>query len=401
MSLLDLLEDDELWVAFAERKRSKAHLPEKIIKNYETYVAERKYADLAHRISSGEYEFSIPVKKLISKGRTGRKRAVYMFDRDETMIFRMLTYLLYEYDHLFAPNLYSFRRNGGVKKAIADVTGTQNIECKYGYKTDISNYFNSIDPDILIDKLRECIPDKKLNSLFRKLLKDDRVIYNGEIIREQKGIMAGVPISAFLANLYLMEMDRHFLDKNITYARYADDVIVFADTPEELTSCRRTIMEFLEINKLTVNPEKEITYSPGARFEFLGFSYHNGTIDLSENTFIKIKAKIRRSARSIRRWMIRKNVPYEKALYVMNRKYNLKFFGKNEDDLTWKYWFFTTINTDRTLKEIDRYMQESQRYIVTGKHNKKNFEKVPYDILKQCGYRSLVSEYYSDRDIRS
>ena len=40
-------------------------------------------------------------------------------------------------------------------------------------------------------------------------------------------------------------------------------------------------------------------------------------------------------------------------------------------------------------------MQEQQRYIVTGKHNKRNYELVPYQTLKECNYKSLVNEYYN------
>ena len=39
-------------------------------------------------------------------------------------------------------------------------------------------------------------------------------------------------------------------------------------------------------------------------------------------------------------------------------------------------------------------MQQWQRYIVTGVHNKKNYEKASYDMLKRCKYKSLVHEYY-------
>ena len=48
-----------------------------------------------------------------------------------------------------------------------------------------------------------------------------------------------------------------------------------------------------------------------------------------------------------------------------------------------------------TLHYIDGYMQQWQRYIVTGKHNKANYKKVPYSMLTACGYRPLVSAYYS------
>ena len=32
--------------------------------------------------------------------------------------------------------------------------------------------------------------------------------------------------------------------------------------------------------------------------------------------------------------------------------------------------------------------------MVTGAHNKKNFKKVPYELLKKGKYKSLVHEYY-------
>jgi len=95
--------------------------------------------------------------------------------------------------------------------------------------------------------------------------------------------------------------------------------------------------------------------------------------------------------------MIRKEATSEITLKAMNRKYNNKFFGKSENDLTWKYWFFPIINTDKTLKQIDRYMQEQQRYVITGVHNKRNFKKVPYEFLKKCNYKSLVNEYHNFR----
>ena len=95
--------------------------------------------------------------------------------------------------------------------------------------------------------------------------------------------------------------------------------------------------------------------------------------------------------------MIKKNSTPQIALKAMNRKYNNKFFGKQEkEELSWKYWFFPTITTAESLKIIDNYMQEQERYIVTGKHNKRNYKIVPYSLLKDCNYKSLVNEYYKD-----
>ena len=63
---------------------------------------------------------------------------------------------------------------------------------------------------------------------------------------------------------------------------------------------------------------------------------------------------------------------------------------------TWNLWYFPVINTTEGLHEIDLYMQQSLRYIATGRYNKKNYN-IRYKDLKKLGYRSLVAEYYKFR----
>ena len=104
--------------------------------------------------------------------------------------------------------------------------------------------------------------------------------------------------------------------------------------------------------------------------------------------------RIRRNARSIRRWMLRKGASPQSALKVMNRKFNYKFYGTIESEISWSRWYFPVINTDAGLRIIDTYMQDELRFIVTGAHNKLNKRKVPYEMLKKTGYRPLVSEYW-------
>lgn len=391
MSLLDSLLDDNLWQAFLEHKKASV-LSERELKKYENYIKNKKYLDIASKLVNNEYEFSYPKRVCINKIRKNKKRIVYLYKKEETYIFKMLVFLLYEYDYLFAPNLYSFRKKSGTKKALSDLI-RHHIKTKAAYKVDIKNYFNSIPVERLLETLKEDLRDDNLYKLFCNILVNKKVISDGKVIEEEKGIMAGVPIASFLANYYLKDLDQYFYKKKVTYCRYADDIIVF-DKKENINKHREYIINFLQQKGLEINKEKEFYYDVGERVEFLGFSYENGTVDLNENSIKKIKGKIRRSARGLRRWMIKNNTPPTSPLKAMNKKYNKKFYGKEEDDLSWKYWFFPTINTDKSLKKVDEYMQDWQRYIVTGVHNKKNFKKVPYEMLKATGYRSLVNEYY-------
>lgn len=394
MSLINLLDKDEIWLDFLNHKINSSHLPIKTLNEYKNFIENKKYKNIVKKIIEEEYSFSIPKKIMIGKMGKSKKRVVYMFSEEETYILKLLTYLLYKYDYFFSPNLYSFRKKSGVKRAIYNLTKC-HINKLYGYKLDIKNYFNSINTDILLSNLKNDLNDNKLYNLFEKILQDKRVIFNNEVIIEEKGAMAGVPISAFFANYYLKELDKYFYENNIIYARYADDIIIFDKSFDKILEHQNFISNFLENLNLKINKEKEFFYKPGDEFEFLGFSYKNGTIDLSSNTIKKIKGKIKRSAKGFRRWMIRKNANYDVTVKAINRKFNRKFYGKNENDLTWKYWFFPVINTSKSLKIVDNYMQDWQRYIITGKHNKKNYEKVPYTFLKQCNYKSLVNEFYN------
>ncbi len=394
--ILEDIASKEKWDEFLAYKMEKDFVPQKEKKELEEFIQKKEYVDICAQIANETYSFSIPQKHLISKGHSGKKRTVYTFSKNEMMALKLLSYLLYDYDYLFAPNLYSFRKNSSVKTAIRNISNIKNISKMHGYKVDISNYFNSIDTSILIAHLQYDITDQKLLNLFVSLLQSNVATYHGELLTEQKGVMAGTPISAFLANYYIKEMDEYFWNQPVVYARYADDIILFCHNEEELKKHQQMLMQFLEKYHLKVNHEKEYFFAPTDEWEFLGFSFHEKTIDLSKNSLRKIKGKIRRSARGIRRWMLKKNSTPEIALKAMNRKYNRKFFGKAEkEELSWKYWFFPTITTAESLKIIDQYLQEQERYLVTGKHNKKNYEKVPYDMLKKCGYRSLVNEYYA------
>lgn len=70
------------------------------------------------------------------------------------------------------------------------------------------------------------------------------------------------PTASFLANVYLMEVDRHFQEAGVIYARYSDDIILFAEDREALDRHRSTLLAFFDKYRLTVNPSKERVYSP-------------------------------------------------------------------------------------------------------------------------------------------
>ena len=401
MNIIDKLLKKEIWDAFLAHKIGQGNISEKDIEDLRSFIDCEEYLPVVNKIKNSE-GFSFPQKTLINKSKAGRKRAVYTFGREENYILKLISYLLRDYDYLFSPNLYSFRRESGVKKATEDVLKIRDLDKRYVYKADISDYFNSVDIDILLPELKEALSDDtKLYMFFEALLKNPYAVYDGDVIEERKGIMAGVPVSAFLANFYLRELDGYFFQKNIPYIRYSDDILVFAKDKAELDESVSVIKNFLSEKHLNINPDKETVTAPGKKWTFLGFSYHNGTIDISDVSFEKLKAKMRRKAKSLSRWAGKKNLPGEYAAKAFVKRFNTKLYDNPVySELTWTRWFFPVINTDETLKKIDEYMQDCIRYLATGKRTKSRYD-FRYEDVKSLGYRNLVNEYYKFKEIQT
>ncbi|MBO4749920.1 MAG: group II intron reverse transcriptase domain-containing protein [Lachnospiraceae bacterium] len=401
MSLLDELSKPSVWEQFYNYKTSLA-CPKDFTRQLRGFLDVQGYLEVCEHLSDSENSFPLPRKKIISKQSTRKKRVVYTYPPAENVVLKLLTYLmLRKYDSIFADNLYSFRPGRSASDAIRRLQKIPNLTGKYTYKVDVSNYFNSIPIERLLPKLSAVLrEDPKLYQFLRSLLVEPRVIdeestSDTHVIIEQKGIMAGTPQACFYANLYLAHMDQWFLNRGIPYARYSDDVIVFGDSMEEVEGYAETIRAFLEEAGLSVNPSKEEFRTPSEGFIFLGFFLHENTVDVSPVSVAKIKAKMRRKVRALQRWEKRNDLTGEKAAKAFVRIFNRKLLESSVDsDLTWSYWYFSTINTTESLHVIDLYAQDCLRTLITGKHTKARYN-ARYEDLKALGYQSLVHAYYA------
>ena len=394
MSLLEKLSQPGCWESFYRYKSSLTGSTA-FCRELRSFMDSRGYMPVCEAIEKG-CPLPLPRRAVISKQDTQKKRTVYTYPVAWNMVMKLLTYLLLrKYDCLFSSGLYSFRPNRTAKDAIRRLAGTPRIREMYSYKVDISNYFNSVPVEKLLPMLEEIMPDdKELYALLSSLLTEPRVMDGDNIITEEKGIMAGTPLSAFFANVYLMELDSRFAAKGIPYGRYSDDIILFADSAQECRSLAAELRSFIAERGLTVNPSKESFCAPAEGWTFLGFSYTDGVIDIAPASVRKLKNKMRRKTRALMRWKQRNQLDGQKAALAFIRIFNRKLFECSENsDLTWSRWFFSAINTDVSLRVIDNYAQDCVRYLISGKRTAARFN-VRYEEIRDLGLRSLVHEYY-------
>lgn len=366
------------------------------------FIATGKFLESVNSIVTQD-GLHIPSRRLLNKMGSSKKRVVYCYEYNEMEVLKLIAHLLYKYDSIFASNCYSFRRAKTVHSSILNLKNRLKNKQLWAYKTDIHDYFNSISIPILLPILKNALTDEpKLYEFFESMLTNTLVREGEDIVTDQHGIMAGTPTASFLANLYLSEMDRYFEKEGILYARYSDDIIVFAEDQETLQEYISTLKGFITKYQLSINPSKEHVYSPSEPFEFLGYKCDGNSIGLSDATVAKMKGKISRKARSVNRWRSIKKKSPDQAMERLIGHFNNKFFGDelDPDTLNWSRWYFPVINDISGFKTIDHYLQEKIRYAATGRNNNANY-RIDYAYLKSKGYKSLVGEYYKFRSLNS
>jgi len=256
--LLDELESPEVWLRFLRYKQESGHMRQQELQALEEFVTQKRYRPVVARIREGQ-PFPLPKRTELSKLHSQKKRIVYTYPEDENRVLKLLTWLLLEkYDSIFADNVYSFRPRKGVRDGVCSLVYAGNVGRLWSYKVDISNYFNSVPVDRLLPVLEETLADDPQTFTFLKGLLCEPMVLSGHTpIAEQKGIMAGTPISTFLANLYLKDMDLWFQNAGVLYARYADDIILFAPSQEQRDTLRDQLRQFLWEKGLSV-PDAEM-----------------------------------------------------------------------------------------------------------------------------------------------
>jgi len=410
MTIIEDLLDDDVWDTYLDRRTKGVVDDMSYSMAITTYIRNRRYRPMVEALSRGEYKFSDPIMMEVDKG-NGKTRTVYTFrknDLGEHLLICIMANLLGRYDSIFAPNLYSAKKSDSVYDVVQDLLKIEDLDKKYFFKLDFSDYGNSIDCDLSIEIMRKKIPscDSAVVDIIESILRNPNVIslkkvgdryVRERIVKENKGSMAGLAISTFLCNIYLSEMDWHFYLKGIPYVRFFDDVLVVADNEEEIQSYKDYMLKVAAEKKLIVNDDKMTISAPGEYLKHLGLEIHDGQIGITPDVVLKKKKQMKSKARYYNIKARNGEISRENAMkmfidYTNRSFYNTKF--------QWSFTrtYFPRITTSRYLSDIDEYVQECIRFVYVGKFRDSNKCKVSYDMMRENGYVPLMSAYRMFRE---
>ena len=265
------------------------------------------WRDIESQLVLGTYEPNIVlVYELLSK--KGKVREIYKFTIIDNFIQKAVSLILQDkLDCLLSDNNYSFRKGKGTIDVIRK--GLELIEEGYEYivEIDIKKYFENIDHVLLSKMLFDIIDDKVLISLIMKY-QNCLIQKDGKIKRKNKGLITGSSISPVISNLYLMDLDRQYLEYN--YIRYYDNIYIFINNKDDGLTLINDISKCLKDKyKLEINQNKtSITHYLSKRM--LGYYF------VKEDNIVKAKKNKQENRTKYNRW-------YKSAIKKENNEYHI------------------------------------------------------------------------------
>ena len=233
-------------------------------------LLQTSWPDIRQALLAGSYRPS-PVRKVMIPKPDGSQRELGIPTVTDRLIQQALLQVLQplidptfsEHSHGFRPGR---RAHDAVKAARAYVQSGNRVVVD----VDLAKFFDRVNHDILIDRLKRRIDDAGVIRLVRAYL-NAGIMDGGVVVDRHMGTPQGGPLSPLLANVLLDEVDKALEARGYSFARYADDCNVYVGSikaGERVMSYLRKLYTGL---KLQINEAKSAVTSAFGR-KFLGYA---------------------------------------------------------------------------------------------------------------------------------
>jgi len=243
---------------------------------------ESELAALASELTSGRYR-ARPLRRIqIPKPDGGVRNLGIACIRDRVVQSACLTLLEPIFEPTFSRYSYGFRHGRNAHQAVAVTRSMIATGRQWAVISDVRKCFDNIDHEILLGLLAKRIADEEFLALIRGWLTAD-VLEFRDLLPTEIGVPQGESISPLLANIYLDPLDKYFEQLGVAFARYADDLVVLAETEESAKEACRQLGDFLrDTLHLELKPTKTSYVPVSEGFDFLGFRITDSAVTVRQ-----------------------------------------------------------------------------------------------------------------------
>lgn len=232
---------------------------------------------LSHAVASGSHRPS-PLRPVDIPKRSGGSRQLLIPSIADRIVHSALAHWMsQQIDGRLLASSHAYRAGRGVATAAAQVQAALDRGHLWVWRADIDAFFDNVDHARLMAALRSFeLWAHRLAAVLRQFLRSEvqpppRLAATSRapycICR---GLPQGSPLSPVLSNIYLHALDAAMEASGCSYVRYADDLVVLADSPLAIDAAVATASKALTALGLVANAGKSRFHLPGEAFEFLG-----------------------------------------------------------------------------------------------------------------------------------
>jgi group II intron reverse transcriptase/maturase len=202
-------------------------------------------------------------------------------------------------DPTFSAHSYGFRPGRRAHDAILAAQGYIQTGRKIVVDVDLEKFFDRVNHDILMDRLKKRLDDPGIIRLVRAYL-NSGIMSDGVVLERYQGTPQGGPLSPLLANVMLDEVDKVLEKHGHCFARYADDCNVYVCSPKAGERVMALLRKCYARLRLKVNETKSAVASVKGR-KFLGYSFWFAKDEVKRRVADKPMATFKQRVRQLTR----------------------------------------------------------------------------------------------------
>ena len=183
----------------------------------------------------------------------------------------------------------SIPNRGGIDAKAFVETAIQDGKMRYVAKLDISKFFNSVNPTILLSMFERKIKDRKMLSLIEKVLRN-----GGDCLP------IGYYTSQWFSNFFLEGLD-HYIKEQLHikyYVRYVDDMVLIDSNKRKLHKAVKAINEYLHTIGLSLKSTWQVWKLHSRPIDFVGYRFYKHRTVLRKKIFFRLCRRIRKVKRT-------------------------------------------------------------------------------------------------------
>ncbi|MDH1683396.1 group II intron reverse transcriptase/maturase, partial [Pseudomonas chengduensis] len=231
-----------------------------------------EWAGIRAQLLSGLYRPS-PVRRVMIAKPDGSQRELGIPTVTDRLIQQALLQVLQPLlDPGFSEHSYGFRPGRRAHDAVLAAQAYVQSGRRIVVDVDLEKFFDRVNHDILIERLRKRVPDQGVLRLIRAYL-NSGILDGGLVMQRHEGTPQGGSLSPLLANVLLDEVDKELERRGHCFVRYADDCNVYVHSRRAGERVMALLRRLYARLRLRINEAKSRVSSVFAGRKFLGYSF--------------------------------------------------------------------------------------------------------------------------------